>query len=285
MTKNIFLPAFLGKRGNTLAEYALIGFLLIGISITGWMALGGSLNNNFGIVRADMANHINLAGETEAQAVINANPSGTNGTGTSSGTTLYPPPGMGVDSGASTGAITQTTGAMGSQMTSTIASGNPTNAGGSVALTQEDKNKVTELANLAHKVALIQAMLENLLQYSGDDVILMKNTTISYEGRAFNVYELAYEIKNGADIQALLSKKQEVINSNATGDVKNKVEQLTSDITNKASTSSDATIDALNNNTKPPVSSTNISQDTNTKAEKICDTGGGSDNGVKCTVP
>lgn len=260
-------------NGNAITEYALIGTLILLVAIGGLMMFGGNLNTWLGGVKTDMKSHSDQAALTQAKMQANAAAASlNNGTGlTASGSANNP-------------ALAQTTGANGKTLSSggkgsANGSGNSNSSGQDAQL----KALLVELANQAHKVAFLQSMLEEISKYSAGNINKFKSTTIYYEGQALNAWQLSWALQHGGEIADLDQKKDEVLASGASQDVKDTIAAMTDQVKAKAANTGSKTDEVLNNNTDPvAVDASTNSQDTHSDAATICTTGGSTDSGTNC---
>jgi hypothetical protein len=261
-------------KGNTIAEYVLIGVLVLTAGIFAMMAFGKSFAAHIAGIKSDTSDHSQQAAYVEAKiqadaamASVSTMPGlnhNNNGNGSSSGD-----------------ALAQTTGANGDTMNGTIQGS--TGQGGSgvqqpLSETDQLKLLMKDLANQAHKIAQLEAMLATISSYSSGDTDKFQSTTIYYQGQTVNAYQLSYALTHGGAIIELQQKKDAILASSASEDVKSTVSTLTDNV---VQTANNAGNQVQSGSTQVDKSA---SVETDTNASKICAAGGNEDNGKKCGI-
>lgn len=258
-------------KGNTILEYVLIGVLVLTAGIFAMMAFGKSFEQHLAEMKTDFKTHSNQAALIEAKAQAEAAMASVTTMAKSSG-------GLGGNS-SDYGTTDQTTGANGDQMNTGLQGGSGTaDAAAAKPLTQEEQLKalLADLSNQAHKIAQLQALLETIATYSAGDMTKFQSTSVYFDGRIVNAYQLSYALTHGGEIVELESKTQQILQSTASEELKNEIISLTEDVKESAATTgnqaSSGTVDD------------GASEETNKKAVDICDTAGGKDSGKRCKL-
>jgi hypothetical protein len=268
-----FLNDTASTRGNAIIEYTMIGVLVISVAVVALTALGDDFDEQLGGVFSSAKQQSEKAAFAEAQVrAAAAIAAVTNGPGSrlpsTSGEFSMSQDGLVQTTGA--GGSTMNTAEQGSTDTSNTADANIPDA------EEQLKQLLTELANEAHQIAYLQSLLESISQYSQGDMTKLQSSLIFYNGRLVNAYQLSYALSNGGAIIALENKKNEVLSSSASEEVRDAITDLTTQIKESALTTSAQA--------KKGVDGPKQSEETHKNAANICEQGGGTDIGTQCGV-
>lgn len=259
--------------GNTIAEYAFIGSFLTVAAIAAFMMFGHDLNDVLAGMKTDFKYHSDQAEFMEAQAHANSIMAGMAGglDGNGSGSSSTDP------------SMAQTTGANGNTMSNGLSGNAGKGASGPLTPEEQLKSLMVELANQAHKVAALQSMLESISKYSAGNIDQFKSTSIYYDGKVLNAWQLSWALQHGGEIRELEQKKNEVLSSGASQEVKDTIAAMTEQVKNNAATTSNKTEEVLSYNSDPAnVEAVTDSKDTHDKASTICEVSGNTDTGSSC---
>jgi hypothetical protein len=255
-------------KGNTILEYVLIGVLVLTAGVFAMMAFGKNFQQQLADAKTEFKDHANQAAFIEAKAQAEA--------AMASVTTNTKLNGLG-STGTDRGTTDQTTGANGDRLnTGILGDTGKTGDESSEPVSQTDQLKalLKDLANQAHKIAQLQALLETISAYSSGDMTKFQSTSVYFEGRVVNAYQLSYALTHGGEIIELENTKNQILASSASDSLKDEIVSLTDNVKESAvNTGSQAQYGSVNDG---------ASTETNKTAAQICDKSGGKDNGKKC---
>jgi hypothetical protein len=246
----------LRTAGATYVEYLLIAFLILMLSVAGWMAIGKGFNGVASKLKDEFKHKSDLA--------IAAN-----GTGVSSGPTV-------------TGGLNGSSGSSGPPILScdvlnhqcVVQAPPPFTLGGNGNDMQAafmdwmisflralginvptDPNKlIVKLAQSGHKVAFLQKVMEALNHYSAKDVTRMKDTQVVIEGKSYKVQELVDMLN---DLTTEVQQQQEsVSNSSLPPETVSQTEQNTQTIVDSSQQTVATAQNTLNQDPNAPTTST-----------------------------
>lgn len=285
-------------RGNTLLEYGLIGVLIVLVCITAIQFLGSSLDSAMAAIKHDM--------QTKNEAAMSAwvaskVAQGQGGTLSASDQAILE---------SSLASKLQTTGANGS--TEILAKQLEDAAkqllkDGKIDQTQYDV--LMKLANQGHKMAQIQGMISDAMNYANGDVNLFNSMSFQFEGKTYSAQELAVmvgfngpspEALSGSDLLAMptggttgaavggfLSLYQEALSSGALNDplAKATVDSASTQIASLGELTEDVIWNVQNGMPMDDANITTLTSITTTQMEssKICQAGDFVDNGALCS--
>ncbi len=260
--------------GNAAAEYALVGVLICLVSVGALLSFSGAFSARVSDIKNDV---LSRADQASQQNAIRAAQSGLNGAGGSGSSGAF---GNGSTNGNGT---TATTGANGNTLGQQAGQGGASSASDN-NLTPAQEKLVTTIANNAHEVAKLQAMLKQLARFSRGNLQTFKTTTIVYKGNVLTAQKIANMLgENGAMSARLETLVDQLAASGADTDVLSDVSSLTDEVTTDAALSSDVTKDALTNTGSTAAVDQNTNpQTTHQDAATICGTTGGTDTGTSC---
>jgi hypothetical protein len=271
MTRNLSGQQIKKTQGNTLVEYSLIGVLIVVVSIAVFILFGQNFRDVLADIKTDMKSHNDQAALIEAQAqasVLMAK--------------MANNPASASVNASNSSSMAQTTGANGNQV-GLGSKGSTTTSSKPPTATQQLKSLLVELANKAHEVAELQSILANIAKYSNNDIAKFKTTYIYYNGQMLNAWQLSWALAHGGEIIEMEQKKNEVLASGASDDLKNQIIDLTNQVTAKANATSDTANNVLNGNSDPAaVDQVTDAAATHQDAAAICDASGHKDDGTNC---
>ncbi len=264
-------------QGNTLVEYALIALLLCVVSIAAVFSVSGAFSQQVGRIKTDI-----LAKESKSQDAAEKalalrdlrGSSPVSGSGLGAGMNGY-------EAGSNPA---MTTGANGN----TRGWGSSGNTKGGLAetmskLSGEEKNLVRDVSNTAYRIARLQQVLEDLSAYSKGDMNKFRNSIVMVDGVRMTTYQVAMALGNSGLASELEEKKKTVLESGIKADVKDQVADISNEVKQDATKTSDVTNDVLTTNTDPTqVQDVTDSEKTNQNAGDLCGLSGGRGNGKDC---
>jgi Flp pilus assembly pilin Flp len=265
--------------GNATIEYTLIGGLICVLSVAGLFALSGAFRGEVSGLGMDMKSRTIQAanaGKSQEEALRIASMDPTlNPTG-APGYDPYAPP----DSGES-GESTITTGSNGSQGSTGKTGGD--SGSESPDLSKKEEQLVEDVANKAHDIARLQEAIEQLSAYSKGNLKLFANSSMVVDLNQMNALEIARALGDDGlvkEFEKLVSKLDE---SEMPDELKEDLKELSKKVKEDAKKTAEKTEDILAGTGGSPSSIPKKSDDTTENAGKICETGGGTDNGISCS--
>lgn len=275
------------SRGNTLAEYGLIGALVLLSSIGVLLVLGGNLNDVFGLSKNGMDSKIqaaHAAGSTSlnvnsvaastSDPMLNNEPVITAGSnGESMGNSIIVTAGSNGDSMSSVNSIQAAAQAA-------FASGN---------LTQEQFDTLKGMANKGHEIAELEGLIRNARLYANGNAELYQSTRFPYQGGSYTVGELVSKLEpKEAEMgnYRYTAEVQGIFSDPAIGSI---VDTASNNIMNNGGAEvsiggniADAVEIGAYQNTKEGAAEAAAKPDSHVESGRVCNAGGYDDNGVKC---
>ncbi len=263
--------------GNTIAEYALIGGLVSLTVFAVFSMLGQGMDTSMQAVKAGMTSKSQKA-EDQSDTVKSLQADMQSQNGGLLDTTSW----RGVELGTGQ---TLTTGSNGNQQlqgNAANASANPASVSPPPGTT---KALVKDVANKAHEIAVLQAILDELATYSKGNMRAFAGSSAIAYGKLMTAQDIAKTLGDAGLASELQSVTEKLLNSSANEAVKQKVSQLSDKVQQNASESSDKSNDVFMGVSSPAVvSQVTDAGETNEDASKICEAGGGADTGKRCVM-
>jgi hypothetical protein len=299
----------IGKKGQGLSEYAMIGALVVVVALGGLTLLGGKLSNLFGgmigkpkppvLAVTSPSTSPQSAPDLPGTAETPAEPRQPMQTLPASPVTFKLPSGTLLNLGMPTDVTesVQTIGANGTLImvgTSIKSMAEQLLASGDI--NQEQANTLMRLANQAHHMAEIQKTLETISASYGSDTERFKNAPVTIEGKTYaNAYEAALSIGYNDETSARGGELQEFwdLYRNATGAVYMWPPELKAVLEYHAKTVNDLTdstrvsirdIMVYNSGTPDKLADMMVNTMTHKKSASICQMDSGNqDSGLQCS--
>lgn len=292
-------PTAKRSQGNTVTEYALIGCLVLLVSITALQLLGSNLNLAMAKIKSDMKakNHAAMVAESMQQAAA---------AGKLTGMTTAD---LAILQESLTSKL-QTTGANGS--TEILAK---QIAAAAELLLKEGKidqsqyDILMKLSNQGHKMAQIESMISDAMKFANGDVNAFNTMTFNLDGQTYTASELSKLVgfngpspadfgtadilsfptdTSGGAINSFLSLYQEAVASGALSDplALSTVQSASTQIASLGELTEDVSWNIDNGMAMDAASVTTLTSASSTQmnSSKICQTGQFVDNGTLCSL-
>jgi hypothetical protein len=290
----------IASRGNAVTEYALIGALVILLTLAGLQLVGGNFNAALARVKGDMESTKKAAALAELMAA-NAGNSAAAGLSTNDKAILE----------QSLTSKLQTTGANGS--TEVLANQIAAAAAQMLAEGKIDEtqyNTLMDLANQGHKMAEIQGMISDAIRFSNGDISAFQSMTFVMDGKTYTARELGQMIgfdgpapadfasssvlsmstggTTGSAVSSFINLYNQAVASGALSDpmARSTVDSAATQIASLGELTEDITWNVAQN--QMPPDNTNITiltsaTTTQMDSSKICAAGDFQDDGTMCT--
>lgn len=171
-------------NGNTIMEYTLIGLLLIIFCIASMQIVGNNFNLAIANIRDDMAGHKQNA--IAVMSIKNGQLSGYHSTLTKIQLEQLQ---MSFSNKLQTTGVNGSTAILANQIASAAALSLSEGK-----IDQSQYNALMELANQGHKMAKIEAMVENALKLANGDIGVFNKTTFVIDGKTYTANQLANSV-------------------------------------------------------------------------------------------
>lgn len=302
------------SAGNTLAEYVLIGGAVVVFSIAAIMVLGRNLDYALAGLQQDMSGNMQAAAASSATSKAGAL-SGSSGFvfgRTSTGPAIMTPNGSLIQLSSYPANFVNSVETAGSNGTTELLAQTLKELGEQLlvdgSISQEQANIIYALANQGHRIASMEALIEDAVQNGNIQ------DTVTFEGKRYTVEDLSDVLgslndKMGGEVSKLYELRQQAVSSGLDPKLGEVVDILVSQIADMGYGVERALDDITIRNASVEQFSTYVSQyttgghpnwpvdtaaatltelasaseTTNLNSVEICGTGGGADSGTKCT--